>query len=141
MGEVYLNGNFMPLEEARVPVMDRGFLFGDGVYEVIPVYRGRTFRLTQHMERLDNSLCSIRMENPRQRGAWEGIFERLIAAVPEADQLIYLQVTRGVDPARNHLFPRGGEPTVFVMAWTAKRRDPKIAEQGIAAISLDGRQK
>ena len=137
MGEVYLNGEYMPLEEARVPVMDRGFLFGDGVYEVIPVYAGRPFRLTQHLDRLDNSLHSIRMENPLQRDAWEGIFQRLISPTPALDQLIYLQVTRGLDPARNHLFPQGSEPTVFVMAWNAKSRDPSIAEQGIAAISLE----
>ncbi len=143
MGEVYLNGEFMPLEEARVPVMDRGFLFGDGVYEVIPVYAGRPFRLTQHLDRLDNSLHSIRMENPLQRDAWEGIFQRLTSPTPtptptsELDQLIYLQVTRGLDPARNHLFPQGSEPTVFVMTWNAKPRDPSIAEHGIAAISLE----
>lgn len=137
MGEVYLNGEYMPLEQARVPVMDRGFLFGDGVYEVIPVYAGRPFRLTQHLDRLDNSLHSIRMENPMQRDAWEGIFQRLISPTPAPDQLIYLQVTRGLDPARNHLFPQGSEPTVLVMAWNAKPRDPSIAEQGIAAISLE----
>lgn len=136
MNEIYLNGDYMPLSEAKVPVMDRGFLFGDGVYEVIPVYGGRTFRLEQHMERLDNSLHSIRMENPLQRDAWEGIFERLTGATPE-DQLIYLQVTRGVDPARNHLFPQGAEPTVFAMAWAVKPRDPAIAQHGIAAITLD----
>jgi D-alanine transaminase len=137
MSLVYLHGEFMPLESARVPVMDRGFLFGDGVYEVIPVYSGRPFRLTQHMERLDNSLHAIRMENPLQRGAWERIFARLTGTAPEVDQLIYLQVTRGVDPARNHLFPQGVEPTVFVMAWAAKPRDPKIAEHGIAAVCLE----
>lgn len=136
MNEIYLNGDYMPLSEAKVPVMDRGFLFGDGVYEVIPVYGGRTFRLDQHMERLDNSLHSIRMENPLEWGAWEGIFQRLTRLSPE-DQLVYLQVTRGVDPTRNHLFPQGVEPTVFAMAWAAKPRDPAIAQQGIAAITLD----
>jgi D-alanine transaminase len=137
MGEVYLNGEYTPLEEARVPVMDRGFLFGDGVYEVIPVYGGQAFRLAQHMQRLDNSLQAIRMENPLQPEDWDGIFRRLTGATPELDQLIYLQVTRGVDPARNHLFPEGAKPTVFVMSWVAKPRDPVIAEQGIAAISLE----
>ena len=136
MNEIYLNGDYMPLSEAKVPVMDRGFLFGDGVYEVIPVYGGRTFRLDQHMERLDNSLHSIRMENPLERDAWEGIFQRL-TGVSSEDQLVYLQVTRGVDPARNHLFPQGAEPTVLAMAWAAKPRDPAIAQQGIAAITLD----
>jgi D-alanine transaminase len=137
MGEVYLNGAYMPLEEARVPVMDRGFLFGDGVYEVIPVYAGRAFRLPQHMKRLDNSLESIRIENPLASQAWERIFARLTGAAPEVDQLIYLQVTRGSDPARNHLFPQGVEPTVFVMTWAAKPRDPVVARKGIAAVTLD----
>jgi D-alanine transaminase len=88
------------------------------------------------MERLDNSLHSIRMENPLERDAWEGIFQRL-TGVSSEDQLVYLQVTRGVDPARNHLFPQGAEPTVLAMAWAAKPRDPAIAQQGIAAITLD----
>ena len=137
MAEVYLNGEYLPLEEARVPVMDRGFLFGDGVYEVIPVYSGRTFRLPHHMDRLDDSLHSIRMENPLPLDAWQRIFARLTAVSPELDQLLYLQITRGVDPVRHHLFPRGGEPTVFVMAWVAKPRDPQIAARGIAAVTLE----
>lgn len=136
MSEVYLNGEFMPLEQARIPVMDRGFLFGDGVYEVIPAYGGRPFRLSQHMQRLDDSLRGIRMDNPLSRDAWTRIFDRLLAAAPERDQLIYLQVTRGADPLRNHLFPIGIEPTVLVMAWAAKPRDPAIAERGISAITL-----
>jgi len=134
--EVYLNGEFIPLEEACVPVMDRGFLFGDGVYEVIPVYGGRPFRLLQHMERLDNSLRSIRMENPLQLNAWERIFARLTSSTSD-DQLLYLQVTRGADRTRNHLFPRGAEPTVFVMAWTAGPRDPDISATGTAAVVLE----
>jgi len=134
MSEVYLNGQFLPLQEARIPVMDRGFLFGDGVYEVIPVYGGRPFRLAQHMARLDDSLRSIRMENPLRPVGWQQIFERLTASSPQVDQLIYLQVTRGVAPKRNHLFPQGVEPTVFVMAWTATARDPEIARRGIGAV-------
>jgi len=135
--EVYLNGEFVPLAEARVPVMDRGFLFGDGVYEVIPVYGGHPFRLSQHMERLDNSLRSVRMENPLQPDAWEWIFARLIDSAAGSDQLIYLQITRGPDPVRNHLFPQGVEPTVFVMAWPAGPRNPSISDQGIAAVVLE----
>jgi len=137
MSEVYLNGKFIPLEEACVPVMDRGFLFGDGVYELIPVYGGRPFRLSQHMERLDNSLESVRMENPLQLDVWERIFARLTDSPSDVDQLLYLQVTRGVDRTRNHLFPRGAEPTVFVMTWTAEPRDPDIAAKGIAAVVLE----
>jgi len=134
--EVYLNGEFIPLEEACVPVMDRGFLFGDGVYELIPVYGGRPFRQSQHMERLDNSLRSVRMENPLQRDAWERIFARLTGSTSD-DQLLYLQVTRGMDRIRNHLFPQGVEPTVLVMAWTAVPRDPDISATGVAAVVLE----
>jgi D-alanine transaminase len=137
MSEVYLNGELMPLEEARISVMDRGFLFGDGVYEVIPVYGGRLFRLAQHMQRLDNSLHSIRMENPLQPEDWEKIFKRLTGATPDIEQLVYLQVTRGMDWARNHLFPRGSKATVFVMAWIAKPKDPDIAKKGVAGVVLE----
>jgi len=134
--EVYLNGEFVPLLEARVPIMDRGFLFGDGVYELIPVYGGRPFRLSQHMERLDNSLRSVRMENLMQLDAWERIFARLTGSTSN-DQLLYLQVTRGMDRIRNHLFPQGVEPTVLVMAWTAGPRDPDISTRGTAAVVLE----
>jgi D-alanine transaminase len=136
VGEVYLNGAFMPLAEARIPVMDRGFLFGDGVYEVIPVYGGRPFRLPQHLDRLDNSLAAIRLANPLSRGAWSEIFARLLGAGP-GDQSLYVQVTRGADSKRNHLFPAAAEPTVFAMAWEAQSRRPEIASEGVAAITLE----
>lgn len=135
--EVYFNGEFMLLAEARVPVMDRGFLFGDGVYEVIPVYGGHPFRLSRHMERLDHSLQSVRMENPLQPDAWERIFGRLIGSASDVDQLIYLQITRGVDWMRNHPFPQSVELTVFVMAWTLGPRDPAISSTGVAAVVLE----
>jgi D-alanine transaminase len=127
----------MPLEEAKIPVLDRGFLFGDGVYEVIPVFDGRPFRLAQHMERLDNSLHSIRIGNPLELDDWERIFARLTSPTPDLDQMVYLQVTRGVDPIRNHLFAEGVAPTVFVMSWEAKPRDPAISSDGVAAVVLD----
>ncbi len=137
VAEVYLNGEFMPLDQAKVPVMDRGFLFGDGVYEVIPVYGGQAFRLPEHLDRLDNSLSAIRMENPLPRDEWGRILQRLSGGADRPDQLVYLQVTRGADPTRNHLFPVSPRPTVFVMAWDAKARHPDIAARGIAAITLD----
>jgi len=137
MPEVYLNGEFLPLEEARVSVMDRGFLFGDGVYEVIPAYGGRPFRLAQHLDRLDYSLAAIRMDNPLPREEWRWILERLTGAAPGVDRMIYLQVTRGADAKRHHLFPLSAEPTRFVMAWDAKPRDPAIEAQGIAAVTLE----
>jgi D-alanine transaminase len=136
VSKVYLNGELMPLEEARIPVMDRGFLFGDGVYEVIPVYQGRPFRLEQHMDRLDRSLAAIRLANPLSREGWSELFARLLADAP-GDQSLYVQVTRGADSRRNHLFPAAAEPTVFAMAWEARPRGPEVAREGVAAITLD----
>lgn len=110
---VYLNGEYLPLGEAKVPVLDRGFLFGDGVYEVIPVYGGKAFRLEEHLRRLEQSLAGIGMSDPLSNAAWGAIFDRLIAG-PE-DQQLYLQITRGVAPKRDHAIPAGIAPTVFVM--------------------------
>lgn len=110
---VYLNGDYLPLGEAKVPVLDRGFLFGDGVYEVIPVYGGKAFRLDEHLRRLEQSLAGIGMSNPLSDAAWGAIFDRLIAGAE--DQQIYLQITRGVASKRDHAIPAGIAPTVFVM--------------------------
>ncbi len=110
---VYLNGEYLPLSQAKVPVLDRGFLFGDGVYEVIPVYGGKAFRLEEHLRRLEQSLSGIEMSDPLSSAAWAAIFDRLIVG-PE-DQQIYLQITRGVAPKRDHAIPAGIAPTVFVM--------------------------
>lgn len=110
---VYLNGEYLPLSQAKVPVLDRGFLFGDGVYEVIPVYGGKAFRLEEHLRRLEQSLAGIEMSDPLSSAAWAAIFDRLIVG-PE-DQQIYLQITRGVAPKRDHAIPAGIAPTVFVM--------------------------
>jgi len=110
---VYLNGEYLPLGEAKVPVLDRGFLFGDGVYEVIPVYGGKAFRLDEHLRRLEQSLAGIGMSNPLSDAAWDAIFDRLIAGAE--DQQIYLQITRGVASKRDHAIPAGIAPTVFVM--------------------------
>jgi D-alanine transaminase len=136
MSRAYLNGQYLPLEEVTVSVMDRGFLFGDGVYEVIPVYRGRPFRLEQHLDRLERSLGAIRLDSPLSREAWRQVLERLIGAQPERDQLVYVQITRGPQPSRNHLFPEAATPTVFATAWEAKPRNPDIAVKGITAITM-----
>jgi D-alanine transaminase len=135
--EVYLNGEFVPRQDARISVMDRGFLFGDGVYEVIPAYGGRLFRLEHHLDRLDNSLQSIRMSSPLSRSEWIAIMGRLLAVESGADQSVYLQVTRGAPPERDHLFPGGSDPSVFVMARPFKPRRSEIAERGVAAITLE----
>lgn len=137
MGDIFLNGEFLPLEQARVSVLDRGFLFGDGVYEVIPAYAGRLFRLTEHLDRLDNSLRSIRMDPPLSHARWERILGRLVAREPPTDLTLYLQVTRGVASTRDHAIPGDIPPTLFAMATVNPPRRPDAYAEGIAAITLD----
>jgi D-alanine transaminase len=131
----YLNGEFIPLGDARVPVLDRGFIFGDGVYEVVPVYRHRPFRLEQHLDRLQRSLAAVRIEPPRTRGQWQAIIERLIDANPLPDLIVYLQVTRGV-AKRDFAFPGGVAPTVFGMTSALTRPSAAQREQGLRTISV-----
>lgn len=136
MGTVYLNGRFLPVEQATVSVMDRGFLFGDGVYEVVPVFGGRCFRFDEHMDRLDYSLRETRIPAPLSRAEWAAVCERLIADAGGGDQSIYLQITRGVAPQREHRFPDRCTPTVFAMT----RPLPAPSESPpapIAAITVD----
>lgn len=128
---VYLNGEILPIDEAKVPVMDRGFLFGDGVYEVIPVYGGKPLRLKEHLRRLDQSLAAIRMQSPLTDTEWAAIFDRLISGA--VDQQIYLQVTRGAATKRDHAFPAGIPATVFVMCTPIA----PIPLNGIKAITVD----
>lgn len=131
MSLVYLNGEYKPRAEASINALDRGFTFGDGVYEVIPVYNRRVFCGEAHLARLDNSLRSIHMENPLSRAAWAAVFARLIEAVEQPDQSIYLQITRG--PAeREHAIPRQTRPTVFAMSRPLARRD---VVRGVRAIT------
>src|SRR5258707_8707413 len=107
---IYLNGEFMPIEQARIPVLDRGFIFGDGVYEVIPVYSGHPFRLAEHLRRLQNSLDGIRLSNPLSDAEWTKITRDIIARNPGEDQSVYFQVTRGT-AKRAHEFPLNVKPT------------------------------
>jgi len=137
MSELYLNGVFVSESEARVSVMDRGFLFGDGVYEVIPAYGGHLLRCDEHLNRLDASLGGIRMENPLGHRQWKEILGRLLSQSPEQNQYIYLQVTRGAEPVRDHLIPNDIEPTVMAMARPIKPRKPEVEEQGVAAVTRD----
>jgi D-alanine transaminase len=134
---IYLNGEFMPLHEARVPVMDRGFLFGDGVYEVIPVYSCRPFRLAEHLARLQKSLDGIRLTNPLTEIEWSELIEQIIVRNEGNDQQVYLQITRGVGLKRNHAFPPAADsrPTVFVMSEPLSPPPAEQREQGIMAIS------
>jgi D-alanine transaminase len=134
--KVYLNGRFVDRAEARVPVMDRGFLFGDSVYEVVPVYGGHLFRLEHHLDRLDGSLAAIRMANPLSHPAWREVLVELVAQRPGEDQSIYLQVTRGAADKRDHAIPDGVTPTVFAMTTPLAPADPAVATNGIAAITL-----
>jgi D-alanine transaminase len=134
---VYLNGQFLPLSEARVSVLDRGFLFGDAVYEVIPSYEGRLFRLHHHLERLERSLSAIRMANPLAAEQWHDLLRNLIERTPGTDQAVYLQVTRGAPDKRDHAIPQGIAPTVFAMSTPLPPKPSHLAERGIAAITLD----
>jgi D-alanine transaminase len=131
---VYLNGEFMPLDEAKVPVLDRGFIFGDGVYEVIPVYSRHPFRLPEHLRRLQHSLDSIRLANPMTETQWNALVRDIIARNPGEDQSIYLQVTRG--PAkRDHAFPAAVKPTVFMMSSPLVTPSREQIEGGVPAIT------
>jgi D-alanine transaminase len=131
----YLNGEYLPLAEARVSPFDRAFLFGDAVYEVVPVYAGRPFRLHQHLDRLTRSLAGIRMDPPLTHAAWDGILRTLIERNGGGDQYVYFQVTRGAELARNHAWPAGLEPTVFAFANVLEAISPTLLEQGVAAIT------
>jgi D-alanine transaminase len=131
---IYLNGEFMPIETAVIPVLDRGFIFGDGVYEVIPVYSRQPFRLGEHLSRLQTSLDSIRLHNPRTDAEWRTLINRIVELNETEDQSIYLQVTRGV-AKRDHAFPKSVKPTVFIMSSPLL---PPTADQlhtGVAAIT------
>jgi len=131
----YLNGEYLPLASARIPVLDRGFIFGDGVYEVIPAYRKRPFRLESHLRRLHRSLTQIRIDNPRTDDEWRSIIERLIEASTAEDVVAYLQVTRGV-AKRDFAFPAGAVPTVFAMASPLTRPSQAQRERGLRTISV-----
>jgi D-alanine transaminase len=131
---IFLNGRFMPIEEARIPVLDRGFIFGDGVYELVPVYSRVPFRLEEHLARLERSLAAVRIRDPYGRAEWRDIIGQLIARQPFEDQGVYLQVTRGV-AKRDHAFPAGVEPTVFLMANPLVNPPQEQIERGAAAVS------
>jgi D-alanine transaminase len=131
---VYLNGKLLPIEQAFVPVLDRGFIFGDGIYEVIPVYSGRPFRLSEHLMRLQHSLDSVRIDNPHSNAEWSGLIHELIARNEPEDQYVYLHLTRGV-AKRDHAFPQDAEPTVFMMSNPLVTASQELFESGVAAVS------
>lgn len=133
---VYLNGEYLPLDQACVPVLDRGFIFGDGVYEVIPVYGGKAFRLPHHLQRLKNSMQAVRIANPYSDEEWSNIIDGVVTRNDNGDQSIYLQITRGV-ARRDHRFPGDTKPTVFVMSNLFEPVPQQQLEHGVAAITLD----
>lgn len=161
MSEIFFNGRFVAPEQAMVSVMDRGFLFGDGVYEVIPVYGGVPRREAEHLRRLQNSLRGIRLQPPLTDVQWSAVFRRLLesaTAAPSAvsasadasaatgtpavdplaeDHSLYVQVTRGAAPARDHRFPADAEPTVLAMVQPLKPRDESVAQRGVNAVLRD----
>ena len=143
----YLNGDYTPLKDAKVSVLDRGFIFGDGVYEVVPAYAGQLFRFAQHMARLDRSLAELRIANPLTQAEWYEVATQLIAArahkigaeapnSPQPDQIIYIQVSRGV-AMRDHVMPPGLKPTVFVMVNAMKLPSAQQRSEGVACITAD----
>jgi len=131
---VYLNGEFLPIEQAKVSVLDRGFIYGDGVYELIPVYGRRPFRMREHLARLNRSCAGIGLANPHDAAAWESIIRDLIARMPFDDQAVYFQVTRGV-ARRDHAFPAGVAPTVFMMSNPLALPSAEQVERGVAVIT------
>ncbi len=137
MSIVYLNGEYLPLEEAKISVLDRGFLFADGVYEVIPAYGGRLLRLDEHLQRLQNSLDGIRLINPMSNNDWRKLLEAMLEKNPSEDQSVYLQVTRGIAAKRNHGFPDEITPTVFVMVNALMPVNKEELRPGVSAITLD----
>jgi D-alanine transaminase len=140
----YLNGEFTQLQNAKISVMDRGFIFGDGIYEVVPVYGGQPFRFAQHMARLERSLAELRITNPMSRAEWAAIASKLIADDAQStgaegqngDQMIYIQVSRGV-AMRDHVMPENITPTVFVMSNKMSVPSEAVRQQGVACVTAD----
>jgi D-alanine transaminase len=133
---VYLNGNFVELANAQVSVLDRGFIYGDGVYELVPVYGGEPFRLPHHLARLQHSLDGIGLPNPLSNPQWEALIRDLVARQPYADQGVYFQITRGV-ARRDHAFPRGVPPTVFMMSNPLSIPTREQIDHGVAVVTAE----
>lgn len=133
---IYLNGNFLPIEQAYIPVLDRGFIFGDGVYEVIPVYSRNAFRLTHHLARLQDSLDGIRLKNPYTNDEWCSLITQLIDFHESEDQYIYLHITRGV-AKRDHAFPINVQPTIFMMSNPLLTPPKELLQKGVLAITAE----
>jgi D-alanine transaminase len=131
----YLNGAYLPLKEAAVSPFDRAFLFGDAVYEVVPVYESRPFRLRQHLDRLNRSLEGIRMQPAMAHGDWARLCQELISRNSAVDGHLYMQVSRGAEFGRNHAWPEGLQPTVFAYCTELAPLEPSLIDNGVAAIT------
>ncbi|MBC7415114.1 MAG: D-amino acid aminotransferase [Herminiimonas sp.] len=136
---VYLNGAMTPIADAKVSVLDRGFIFGDGIYEVIPIYQRRLFRAKHHMARLFRSLASISIPNPHSEAEWMALIDQVVAAHPADDQMVYLQVTRGV-AKRAHAFPADSTPTVFIMTNPIPLPSMAVRAAGVACVSMEDKR-
>jgi D-alanine transaminase len=134
---VYLNGEYLPVDQASVSVLDRGFLFGDGVYEVIPVFGLNPLRLDQHLQRLQNSLSRVSMKNPLGDSEWAEVFDHLLSQNPGDDRAIYLQVSRGAYPVRDLKIQENSKATVFIMILMVKPVDVTDIESGIETVTIN----
>lgn len=133
----YLNGQFQPLAETGISPLDRGFLFADGVYEVIPVYHGRLFRLAEHLTRLDNGLTALGLHSGLESPDWESLLQELVARNGSGNLALYLQVTRGVSATRDHAFPASPHPTVFAMCSPLKPLPEPVRREGLRMVTLE----
>jgi D-alanine transaminase len=131
----YLNGDYLPLAEARVSPLDRAFLFGDAVYEVLPIYASRPFRLREHLDRLNRSLAGIRMSAPLPHAGWAQLCRELISRNSAREAYLYLQVTRGAELGRNHAWAEDLKPTLFAYVTALEPLSPSVLEQGVSAVT------
>ncbi|GGD01587.1 D-amino acid aminotransferase [Undibacterium terreum] len=137
---VYLNGAFTPISEAKIPVLDRGFIFGDGIYEVIPVYGRKMFRADQHFARLFRSLASVGITNPHSKEEWLELIAKVMDAHEANDQMVYIQVTRGV-AKRAHAFPKDTvQPTVFIMTNPITLPSDAVRANGAVCVSMEDKR-
>jgi len=136
MATIYINGEYLPADQPCISPLDRGFVFGDGIYEVIPVYNGHLFRLEEHLDRLDNSLASVSIQTSLSHQDWHELLTDLVKRNGSGNQSVYLQITRGV-AARDHAFPNDIRPTIFAMSNPLKPVAAVIHEQGVSAITLE----
>jgi D-alanine transaminase len=131
----FLDGRFMPIGEVKISPLDRGFLFADAVYEVLPAYGGRPFRFDQHVDRLDRSCREIRMQPPHTRAEWARILTELVQQNGGGDMYLYVHVTRGAENDRNHAIPKSIAPLVFAMAMPLPPVTAEVKAAGVAAIT------